>query len=392
MIRGSRTFERLIKAVTTPGKRQFILQGGTSSTKTFSVLQLFYLMALQADIPLLFSVVSESVPHLRRGVLRDWMQILGEDYDPNKHNKSEETFKIGKCTVEFFAVDHPDKARGGRRDFLFVNECNRIPLPTFEQLAVRTRRLKFLDFNPSARFWAHEIAHGDDTETWFDVSTYRDAIGPDGKWLIPESVRLDIESRRATNPAWYKVYGLGEIGNLEGLIIPRFVVVDHMPNIETTVGIDWGFANDAAVVVEVGKDGKRMFINELIHGLGYTNQDLGQKMREKRVPDNYTIYYDSAEPKSGAELRHMGFYNARACFKGEDAFRYGVDYINRFEINVTQNSAGVIKDLRNACWKTDDYGKPTNKPAHGFLNSIDAIRYALTEYLQPPATVRGGNI
>lgn len=382
----SRVFSRLIQAV--PHYRTMILQGGTSSTKTYTTLQLFYIMATQLKERNIFSVVSESVPHLRRGALRDWMNIIGEDYDPDTHNKTEETFNIGKSVVEFFAIDHPDKARGGRRDYLYVNECNRISKDTRDQLEVRTNKKEFLDFNPSSRFWAHDLQGGEGV--WFDVSTYRDAIDGEGQWLINEETVRSIESRR-NNTNWWRVYGEGQIGQLEGLIIPEFTLIDKMPDIPTDIGLDFGFANDACACVETGIIGDTIYINELFWALGMTNQDIVKKLTDLKVPRDYRIYADSAEPKSIEEIYRAGYFMCKPCQKGKDGFNLGIDFIRRYKIAITKKSVNVIKEIRNATWEQDKTGVWTNKAAHGFLNSIDAIRYSIGDKIFPARSAIGGN-
>ncbi len=334
-------------------------------------------------------MVSESVPHLRRGVLRDWMAILGQDYDPELHHKTDEVFTVGKCMVEFFAVDHPDKARGGRRDFLFINECNRIAKDMRDQLEVRTRLKEFLDFNPTSRFWAHEMLA--DKGVWFDQSTYNDAKDGRGNWLIDESIRTSIESRRKTNPNWYKVYGLGEIGSMEGLIIPDFELVDKIPPVVPTwCGMDFGYSNDPSVLLEVGMSDGAIWINQLFYSTGMTNPAIVAKMREKKVPSDYLVYADCAEPKSIREIHDGGYYNIKPCLKGTDCFKIGVDYLRRYKIKVTKNSLETIRDFRNATWESDINGKYMNKPKGGFLHAIDAAIYSMTNKIIPPATVRGG--
>ena len=369
------------------GKRFSILQGGTSSSKTYSVLQYLYCLASQCTEKLVISVVGETGPSLARGALRDWMEIICDCYHPSMHNKTTDTFILGKSMVEFFSIDQPQKARGSRRDILFMNEANNMPRRLYDQMEPRTRMKVILDYNPVEHFWAHELMQQmPDDEFWFDISTYRD-----NPFLEPSIIKA-IESRRSSNPNWFKVFGLGQVGMREGRIIPDFELIDAMPDIATEVGIDFGFTNDNTVVLESGIKGDSIYVNELMYGLGLTNQDIAAGMKEKGVPADYTIYGDSAEPKSIEEIRREGFRGMRPCFKSEDGFRIGVDYILRYKVKVTKKSAGVIKDYRNACWDMDLDGKPTNKPAKGFLNSIDATRYSLSSYFKPAGSTRGGNI
>jgi phage terminase large subunit len=370
------------------GARTQILQGGTSSSKTYSILQYFYIQASNLSNPHIFSIVSESLPHLRRGALRDWMAILGEDYDPDAHNKTDETFQINKSIVEFFSVDHPDKARGGRRDFLFINEANRIPKDTRDQLEVRTRLKEFIDFNPTSRFWAHDL-QGSQGVT-FDISTYRD-----NQYLTHEIIK-SIESRRDTNPNWWRVYGEGQIGRLEGLIIPDFELIEKLPlHLQTTCGMDFGYTNDPSVLLESGEQSDCLFINQLFYKRGMTNPDIVSEMARLSVPRDYIIYADCAEPKSIAEIFNhgQGFKGIRPCSKGPDCFRLGVDHIHRYKkIFVTKNSIDIIKDFRNAMWEQTITGEYLNKAKRGYLHSIDALIYSLNDKFEIRRGSGGGNI
>lgn len=354
-----------------------------NSTKTYSILQLFYILALKSNRKLIFSVVSESVPHLRRGALRDWMEILGEDYDPEAHNKTDEVFKIGESIVEFFAVDHPDKARGGRRDHLFINECNRIPSKMRSQLKLRTRGLEFLDYNPSSEFWTSELI-ADTNKVWFDISTYKDAMDLNGKWLIPQSTIDEIEGLRLTNPNWWTIYGLGQLGNIEGLIMPAFELVDALPNgLDTTCGLDFGFSNDPSAFLEAGERGGALWVNQLFYGRGMTNQDIVRKMKMLKVPATYLIFADNAEPKSIQEIYEGGFRGIQPCskhVKGEGRFNYCINKIRQYpKIFVTKKSVDVIKDFRNAMWAEAITGEYLNKPMRPFLHSVHALIYSLSD-------------
>lgn len=386
-MRLSKTFLRFATAYASGKYRTFVLQGGTSSTKTYSVLQFLYLKARASMVPLTISVVSESLPHLKRGALRDFISILGVDYNEGMHNKTDNSFLIGLSTVEFFAIDQPDKAKGGRRDILYINECNRIQKELRDQLVMRTRGAEILDFNPDSRFWAHELKGRDGV--WFDVSTYKDAIDCQGSLLLSNDIIKTIESYKDTNPNWWKVYGLGEIGQLEGLIIPEFNIVKEMPDIETDCGLDFGFTHDPSCLVECGFMDGELYINELFYERGLTNQDIVRKFEELSIPKTHYIVADSAEPKSIEEIYRAG-YNIVPCVKGEDSFKYGVDKIKAFKINVTENSVNVIKDFRNASWDKDKDGNHINKARKGFLHSIDATRYALNKLILTPAETRTG--
>ncbi len=234
-----------------------ILQGGTSSSKTYSILQYLYFIGLNSTEKIVISIVAETMPHIKKGALRDFLQIISDRLYLYEYNKTEGTIKINNTLFEFFALDQPHKARGARRDILYINECNNVNYELYVQLAMRTKRNIFLDFNPSSRFWAHDLV--DKESTSFDVSTYRD--NP----YLSQDIIKSIEALKDINPEWWRVYGEGQIGQLEGLIVPDFTLVDEMPDIETDCGLDFGFTNDPSCLLEVGMTKEGVYINELLY-------------------------------------------------------------------------------------------------------------------------------
>ncbi len=194
-------------------KRYAIHQGGTSAGKTWCNLY-FCAMYAYKHANSVISIVSESLPHLRRGCLRDFKQIIAnENWEAWEENKSTQTWHINGSIIEFFGADEESKLRGARRDLLFINECNNLSYESFQQLDVRTRKKTILDFNPVSRFWVHEklIPSLEEKDYNYIISTYKDNVG-----ISPEEV-ANIERRRE-NANWWRVYGEGQIGELEGMI------------------------------------------------------------------------------------------------------------------------------------------------------------------------------
>lgn len=322
------------------------------------------------------------MPHIKKGAQKDFLEIVGNElYSTVKWNKTENQFHVGNSIIEFFSLDAPHKARGARRDWLFVNECNAISYELYQQLEVRTRDKIFLDFNPSSRFWAHELIGKEGVS--FDISTYID--NP----YLDINIIKSIEAQREINPEWWQVYGLGQIGQLQGAIIPKFNLVDEMPDIDTDCGLDFGFTNDPSCFLETGISGGQIYINELFYERYLTNQDIIRKFEQLNVDSRQYIIADSAEPKSIEEIYRAG-YNIVPCIKGEDSFKYGVDLIKQYPINITKNSVNVIKDFRNATWDKDKEGNYINKARKGFLHAIDAARYSLNRLAAPPTAPKAG--
>lgn len=350
-----------------------LLQGGTGSSKTWSTLQLFTSIAGDLPEPFVFSVVSETFPHLRRGAMRDFFGILGEGYDPGAWNKTEATYEIGKSIIEFFSADNESKVRGGRRDFLFLNEMNNNKKSVYDQLEIRTRYRIVGDFNPVSQFYGHDLVGQSDVG--FFVSTYRD--NP----FIEKSIIDSIERRKITDPAWYKVYGLGEVGVAEGLVLPTFYQVDQFPSAHLLEkdfrGLDFGFTNDPTCLVHCGIIKDNLYLDEEIYETGLKNPQVAARLETLGVAKNYDeIFADSAEPKSIAEIKDYG-YNIKGVEKGADSVRAGLGKLREYKIHVTKRSLNGIKELRNYRYIQTSDGKFTNKPVDDFNHFIDAARYGV---------------
>lgn len=367
-------------------------KGGTRSGKTYAVMQL--LLVIATTLKRSISVVSESMPHLKRGALKDFREILekegrieGRDYYENKTDLTF-TFPNGS-TIEFFSVDNWGKVKGSRRDILFINECNRISYETYRQLAVRTTETIFLDWNPDNEFWYEEhIAQRDTTKEIH--STYLD--NP----YLDKAQIAEIESNRY-NEQWWRVYGLGLTGHIEGTIYRPFIQIDELPEARSRMrhvyGLDFGYSNDPTALVDVYIDeaGKKIYVDEVIYETGLLNSDIAQRMAETGISKATEIFADAAEPKSVDEIgRKVYRYNVKPAYKKDLLSQ--IQFLQQFEIYVTTRSLNVIKESRLYKWKEDRDGNAVNEPIDAFNHAMDALRYAVFTALrkQPKTLNRAG--
>ena len=359
-------------------RRIKIIQGGTSASKTYSILAVLINKAIQQP-NLEISVVAESIPHLRRGALKDFIKILKwtSRYYDEQFNKSLLTYQFKNGSVfEFFSADDSSKLRGARRDILYINECNNISFESYNELAIRTKKEVFLDFNPANEFWVHtELKDEPDSE--FIILTYKDNEALD-KSIVEqiEKNRLKAETSSYWSN-WWRVYGLGEIGMLEGVIFSNWKQIDQLPSDARLVGIglDFGYTNDPTSAIEVYNYNGTRILNELIYQTGMLNSDIA-----KRLPKNVVVYADSSEPKSIDEIRRYGI-TIKGVTKGKDSINYGIDVMQQQEYLVTSNSVNLIKELRAYCWDVDKAGTRLNKPIDTNNHAIDALRYHEMETL-----------
>ena len=364
-------------------KRKKVIQGGTSAGKTFGILPILIDRCIRTPY-LETSVVSESIPHLRRGAMKDFLKIMIETnrFRDNQWNRSslKYTFTNGSY-IEFFSVEQPDKLRGARRNVLYVNEANNVPFEAYQQLSIRTSGDIWIDFNPTANFWAHkEVANRPDSD--FITLTYLD------NEALPQTIVDDIESARERAKTseywsnWWKVYGLGQIGSLEGVCIKEWKEI-KLP-LEARLlcyGMDFGYSNDPSTLIALYKYNDAYIFDEVIYQKKLLNSDISDLFKTHSI--NGIVYADSAEPKSIAELRTYG-HKVLPCTKGKDSIVYGINLINQNKIFVTSRSKNLIKELQSYTWMKDREGNTINKPIDSFNHCIDAARYAITSQLQTP--------
>ena len=348
--------------------------GGTSASKTISIL-LYLIARAQSDKkPTLTSVVSESIPHLKRGAIRDFQNILKEHnyWDDKRWNISDSiyTFETGS-KMEFFSTDNGDKLRGSRRDRLFINEANNTTLDAFDQLEVRTKELVFLDWNPSSEFYFYTDILGKRKDVDFITLTYKD-----NEALSPEIVS-SIEARR-DNKRWWQVYGLGLLGEVEGKIYKDWAIIDEIPH-EARLeryGLDFGYSNDPTSIVSIYKYNGGFIFDENTYQKGLSNKQIADILNNL---ERALVIADSAEPKSIDEIMGYGI-NIQPALKGQGSVNKGIQFVQDQRISVTKRSFNIIREYKNYLWQTDKNGKILNVPEGGFDHSMDAIRYALDTY------------
>jgi phage terminase large subunit len=371
-ITGTPVLEKNLQATS----RIIVNQGGTRSSKTYSIAQKYIIRLLQETGKVL-TIMRKTSPSLRASVLRDFFCILNELglYSDENYNKSTGEYFINGNLVEFISLDQPQKKRGTKRNYAWLNEANEFTYEDFFQIEIRTTEEITLDYNPSDEFsWIYEkvIPRSDCT---FIQSTYKD--NP----FLEESLVNEIERLQTIDENYWKIYGLGERGQSQTTIYPNWEMIDVFPtNVDEIVyGVDFGY-NNPSVVVKVGvKDGKSIYVHEELYESHLTNQDLINKLKSIVTNRNKIMKCDCEDPARIEELCRAGF-NARACMKGKNSVKDGIDNVKMLKVYVTKSSINIEKERRNYKWKTDKDGHVLDEPVKFSDHAMDAIRYAIGDF------------
>ena len=310
--------------------------------------------------------------------MRDFLSIMQEHryYKDASWNRTDciYTFETNSI-MEFFSADQPGKVRGPRRDVLFINEANNVTYETYTQLEVRTKNIVWLDWNPVSEFWWYEeVMPNQDVD--FLILTYKD-----NEALDPRLVEA-IEVRKG-NKNWWKVYGLGELGDAEGRIYKDWQVIDEIPH-EASLrryGLDFGYTNDPTVIIAIYYYDGGYILDEICYNYGLSNKDIADRLN---VESPAMVMADSAEPKSIAEIKKYRI-NIVPSKKAQGSVNQGIQFVQQQRISVTKGSLNLLKEYRNYLWITDKDGKIINEP-QGFLNhAMDAVRYGMDSFrsMQP---------
>lgn len=385
-------------------KRIICLYGGSSSSKTISALQYLTIIALASDESLVFTIIGESIPVLKKSVIRDWQRVVMRGvFDQKRFNKLELTYTFPNNSIfQFVPADDETRFMGPRQDYVLIDEAYNVTKGIFNQVEIRTRFQILLTWNPVAPFWATKLEDERDDVAVIHATYKKNPF-------VPQAIIDSLERRAKTDPNFYRVFVLGKYGSLEGLIFTdgsHWAKVDEMPAMDerkrTIYVLDYGFTNDPSAVLELAFAHGEFYVDELEYKEGMFNADIHDVIKLhhihdpenepeepptheelKRVKMRTEVVADSAEPKSNAELRQMGL-NIIGAVKGPDSIKYGINTMKAFKMNVTKQSLNVIKEYRNYSWKKDRQGELTGEPIDNWNHAIDAIRYGVTHIRRNP--------
>ena len=361
------------------GYRVHVLEGGSRSSKTWSIIQRLLIYA-QQNPNTEFTICRQKMTWLRITLLKDFEEITRKygipvtpDWNPNRPNQE---YKILNCGFTFLGLDEPQKLHGRKQDVAWINEAMEASLADFDQLEMRTNKFMILDYNPSQEHhWIFERVEPREDANLFRSTQLDNPFLPEPirrKILGYEPTPENITRGTADETNW-KIYGLGVRAQQKGLIFTRWRVVKEMPTDykKRAIGLDFGFTNDPTAAVDIRLSEGLLWIDEMLYQQGMTNSEIA-----KVLPNDLDIVADSAEPKSIEEIRRLGL-RVSPSVKGPDSVRQGIQVIQQYEICVTERSVNIIRELKNYKWRIDSSGKVTNQPIDNFNHALDAFRYGV---------------
>ena len=355
-------------------KRYRVHCGGSRSGKSWACCQFIAYLLQTTDSPLLIDIVRKTLPSLRGSIMRDMIQILQETniYWEGDHNKAENTFTYKGSVLSFISLDMAQKIRGRKRDIALLEEANELSLEDFRQIDLRTEQFIIFTYNPSdVTSWLYDLPE-DKTDEW--ITTYRD-----NKFLSSNIIQ-SIEALKDKDPDFYRVFGEGQRAVFsQRQIFSNWNMIDYKDFPESDdiyLGLDFGYSNDQCAICEVRKVGGNLYVHEVCYRLGMTNNDISNYLYEKGYRDVLCIY-DSAEPKSGEELRQLdrGGNMFKASKKGQGSINAGISFLKEFNIYLSKESKNFKKEYENYLWDVLKDGTIINKPVDRWNHLHDSLRY-----------------
>lgn len=375
IIKGTKAGKITARVLLHSGKRYIVNEGGARSGKTYGTMQVLIQYA-NANPMVKITVVSHSLPHLKKGAMRDFLDIMEswEWYDENEHNKTDNVYHFSNGSyIEFFGLEDAGKARGPGRHILFINEANLVSKQVFDQLDMRTTGKVILDLNP-AEFdsWCYTVADSEDAVKIH--STYLD-----NPYLTDKQVQV-IESYKLADENMWNVFGLGLRGTMKEQIYTHWRLCDSIPNGEVVYGLDFGY-NVPSALVRVTLNEGAAYVKQMLYRTRMTTNDLIEEMKQLAIRPSDEIFCDAAEPKTIEELYRAG-WNVKPADKDVTE---GIRKVKSLPLYIHKDSSDLIAEMRKYKWKVDKNDKVLDEPEKMDDHAADAMRYAIFTKLKQPS-------
>lgn len=368
-------FEKLVSSQ----NRLSVFQGSSRASKTYNIL-IYWVYRLLQENGKILSIVRKTGPAMKGSVLRDLKEILISFgvYDPENWKVVDGVYHIGNgCMIEWFACDDESKVRGRSRDYLFINEATEVSFEEFQQLILRTREKIVIDFNPSLmESYLYDLEQREDCD--YHIVTYKD--NP----FLPDDQIKEIERLKDLDDNLWLVFGLGQRGNPETLVFPKFLEYESLPVGCEFLGrgMDFGY-HDPTTLIEVYLRHDELYLKELMYAKGLTVPDIVFNLNFSNIPKWDYIWCDSAEPMLIADLKRNGFLTKKVV---KQSILSGIEKIKRHKVFIHKDSHNLKKEFQSYSWRKDPNGKMMDVPEDKNNHAIDAVRYVLEMMLNKRKT------
>lgn len=362
-------------------------EGGSRSSKTWSIFQFFLLKAVKGE-GVTVTIVRDKLTWIKSTLLKDFAEMTnryGLSITPEiNFNRADQVYNINGSEFAFYGLDYAEKLHGRKQDWFWINEALEVEKRHFDQLEMRTTKGGLIDYNPYNDIgWVYDIQKRPDVcvikSTMWDNPFLEENIRK--KILSYKPTPENIRNGTADNYMW-EVYGLGNKAKLQGVIFVNWDIVEGIPDGARFLGygLDFGFRNDPTALVGLWEFDKELYADNPIYRTGMLNSDIINELKKLKVNSGDLIVGDSSEPKSIEEIRRAGF-NIKGAYKGADSVRYGIDLLKSFKIHITKRSIEMENELRKYKWKEDRNGNMLNEPIDELNHGIDSLRYIAMEKL-----------
>lgn len=378
-------FKILDLIMSNPNEDVFVIRGGQGASKTISILQTIIQSLLSSTKEA--TVLSSELSKMKRTVVRDYKKICvdwGVFKQQTDFNKAECKHEYPNDSyLDFLGADVNDVGKGFRRDILYINEADKMDIETAIQFISRAG-LTIIDYNPDSLFWGDDYINENNFITltfedneYLSKSELRSILDYKTKGFYNTELPFDLlfKEENIKNKYWankWKVYGLGMIGSLDGVVYSNWSEIDKIPDDARLLGygLDFGYTNDPTAIIEVYKWNDKRILNEICYSKGLSNAKIAE-----RIPTKLPCYCDSAEPKSIDELKSLKV-NAIGVTKGADSINYGIGIVQEENYLVTSSSKNLIDEFQKYTWAKDKKtNEPLNKPIDKYNHAMDALRY-----------------
>ena len=267
------------------------------------------------------------------------------------------------------------------QDFNMLDESIRgtVEEPLYKQIT--------LTFNPwNERHWLKKRFFDTEDENIMAKTTNYMC----NEWLDESDKKL-FEDMKKNNPRRYQVAGLGEWGITDGLVYENWrelefdwrEILNKRRKAKAVFGLDFGYTNDPAAFFcgILDQEQKEIYVFDEIYQKRMQNTAIYRNI-EKLGFKKEIIVADSEEPKSIEHLRGLGLYRIKPSKKGKDSVNAGIQFIQDFKIFIHPRCVNFLTEISNYSWDKDKFGKTVNKPIDDFNHLMDAMRYALEDYMR----------